>query len=488
MAIETNPQRLYSFISTFIREVTNVREPEKLLSSLTKTVQKIVNCDKVLIVDEKLQPIHSSENNLKFTEEELSMMRWSIEKVSMTTLPSEERNLLIAPLSKAEKALGALVVITSQEPSFEILELIRLFAFLSTVILENLRLYDSLEKQHRVVEETIRYMQQIFNSFSQMIVVFNEALNPVFANIQYVRNEDKKPLMDEIKRIAAMTLVKGFKQTDEFDFENVFYSIVAEIVEYEGERQVLITVTDVTNTKELDRLKQVDRLKTEFIANVSHELRTPLAAIRAYAETMLSSIDELDKLTLKDFVKIIFDESLHLENLLNEILDFARIEQKTLKLQKSWFNLAELCEEVVQSMAEFAKSKQVSLEYDGLSELLIFADRTRLKQVLINLISNGIKYSNPDAANKYVKLRLETSGENVIIVVIDNGIGIPKEYHQRIFEKFFRVQSFSDYKVDGTGLGLAICKEIVELHGGKIWFESDFGKGSTFYVQLSLGE
>ncbi len=488
MSVEAAPQKLYSFISTFIREVSNVREPEKLLGSFAKTVQRIVNCDGVLILDENLKLVYASAADLSIGEEELNMVRWSMEKMSVSTVPFNDRNLLIAPLTKADRSLGTLAVFTSQEPSFEVVELIRLFAFLSTVILENLKLYDSLEKQHQIVEETMKYMQQIFNSFTQMVVVFDEMLKPVFANIQYLKKEENNKLTREIERVAAMTFVVGSKQVVEVDLEGSFYSIISDVVEYEGQRQVLITVTDVTNTKELERLRQVDKLKTEFMASVSHELRTPLAAIKAYAETMLNSFEELDETTFKEFLKTIFDESIHLENLLNEILDFAKIEQRTLKLDKTWFDLVELSREVIQSMNEFARSKEVTLEYDGPSQLLIFADRTRLKQVLMNLVSNGIKYSDSQKSFKYVRIRLEQLNDEVVIAVSDNGIGIPKEYHHRIFEKFFRVQSFKDYKVEGTGLGLTICKEIVELHGGKIWFDSEQNKGSTFYVKLNIGE
>ncbi|AEH51047.1 sensor histidine kinase [Pseudothermotoga thermarum] len=488
MPSETSSIKLYSFISSFIREVSNVREPEKLLSSLVRTIQRIVGSEEVLITDEKMHAVYASKNNVTLGEEEKNMILWSVQKMTVSAIPIQDKIFLVAPLSKSDRTLGALVIALSQEPSFEIFELVKLFAFLSTVILENLKLYESLERQHQVVEETMKYMQQIFNSFPQMIVVLDEVLNPVFANIRYVENENNEELINQIKQVAVRTFTLNEKQSQEVEIKGIFYSIIAEPIEYEGQRQVLVTITDVTNTKELERLKQIDALKTEFIANVSHELRTPLAAIRAYVETILNSLDELNKTMLKDFMKTVFDETLHLENLVNQILDFAKIEQKTLKLEKTWFDLVELCQEVIQSMGEFAKSKQVSLEYEGPDQLIVFADRMRLRQVLMNLVSNGIKYSNPENRYKYVKIKLERLNDSVIIAVSDNGIGIPKEYQSRIFEKFFRVQSFKDYKVEGTGLGLTICKEIVELHGGKIWFESEPGKGSIFYVKLNIGE
>ncbi|MFN3283221.1 MAG: sensor histidine kinase [Pseudothermotoga sp.] len=111
-----------------------------------------------------------------------------------------------------------------------------------------------------------------------------------------------------------------------------------------------------------------------------------------------------------------------------------------------------------------------------------------MRQVLMNLISNGVKYSKENHEDKFVKVSTKLSGASVIISVSDNGIGIPQEYQQKIFERFFRVGSALDYRTEGAGIGLTITKEIVELHGGKIWLESKVDEGSVFYVQLPLGE
>lgn len=226
-------------------------------------------------------------------------------------------------------------------------------------------------------------------------------------------------------------------------------------------------------------------MKTEFVANISHELRTPLTAIKAYTETMYNSLEELDTDTLKEFLEVVLDQSNHLENLLNELLDFSRLERKALQIKKEKTNICELLESAVGAIKEFAASQGVKVFLE--KKVPCFeaeVDPTRMKQVLLNLLSNGVKYSKKDEPEKYVKVVLDKDENGILIVVEDNGIGIPEHAREKIFEQFYRVDSSLTYEVSGTGLGLAITKEIVELHGGRIWVESEEGKGSRFFVWI----
>ncbi len=488
MMPQMSTNRIHTFISSFIRESSNAKDPESLLLSLIKIVQKFVNCQWVAILDKDFNLRKSDSSNISLEQDLLDMIKWSVEKMSPTSLVKGQSTILIFPLVKTNRVLGVLLAATNEEPVFEIFELIRTLAFLSSVVLENLDLYKSLEKQHAVVEETMNYMQRIFNSFPQIVVVLDSQLKPIFSNIQYLQREKESKLTDAIEKVAKNVLATNSRQVSEIESEGTFYSLIAEKIEYEGETQVLLSITDVTNTKELERLKAIDKLKTDFVASISHELRTPLAAIKAYSETMLSSLSDLDKDILNDFLQIVYKESLHLESLLDELLDFAKIEQKAMSLEKTKFNLAELIQEVIQSMTEFAKSKNVRLECDVSEPIFILADRKRIRQVLINLVSNGVKYSKENGNDKFVKISTKIDNAFVIISISDNGIGIPEEYQQKVFEKFFRVGSALDYRTEGAGIGLTITKEIVELHGGRIWLESKVNDGSVFYVQLPLGE
>lgn len=488
MPLSASSQKIYTLISSFIRQTSNVKDPETLLASLIKIVQKFVNCELIAILDSDFNLRISDGGEFAPDNELMEMIKWSTKTLSFTSIPEGSKIALIFPLVKVDRILGVLIAYTHEEPAFEVIDTIRTFAFLSATVLENLELYQSLEKQHEVVEETMRYMQQIFNSFPQMVVVLDSNLNPVFSNLQYIHHQKDSDLVKTIEKVASTVLTTKMRQIIEVELNESFYSIIAENVEYEDQPQVLITITDVTNTKELEKLRAADRLKTDFIATVSHELRTPLTAIKAYTETILADPESMDKDTLTGFLQIVYKESLHLESLLDELLDFAKLEQKAMVLEKSKFDLTELIMQVIQSMSEFARSKKVKLQCGKSKPIYIVADQKRIRQVLINLISNGIKYSKEEASEKYVRLSAETHQDSVIISVADNGIGIEKQHQNKIFEKFFRADSVFDYRTEGTGLGLAISKEIVELHGGQIWFESKPHEGTVFYVKIPQGE
>lgn len=479
--------RLYSLLSSFIREIMNATEPELLLDALMRIFERFVDCERIVVLDRDFN-IKKAKNGTVQLDEQLRMMiRWVVDSHSPMSLPQGDTLVHIFPLVKANKVLGVLMAWSKDEVVVETSELLRTFAFLSAIVLENLELYSSLQVQHRAVEETKNYMQRILDSFPQLIAVFDEDARIVFANSGYLKFSFSEEFTSKIVQLVQKTFLTNFRQTLELEEGSNFYSIVAEPIEHEGRPQVLLVITDVTNTKEVERLKAIDQLKTEFVANISHELKTPLAAIKAYAETILTSMEMLDQQTLNEFVQIIYRESLHLESILEELLDFSKLEQKTLALEKTTFDLTGLVRETMKSLEELARSKQVRLELLTREPVLVRADQKQLRQVLINLLSNGVKYSKENESDKYVRVKIERKDDKVLLEVSDNGIGIPKEYHQKVFERFFRLGTVMDYRVEGTGLGLTIAKQIVELHGGRIWLESEPGVGTTVYVELPAG-
>ncbi|MBC7123917.1 MAG: HAMP domain-containing histidine kinase, partial [Pseudothermotoga sp.] len=170
------------------------------------------------------------------------------------------------------------------------------------------------------------------------------------------------------------------------------------------------------------------------------------------------------------------------------LIDFSKLEQRMMTLEKTTFDLTGLVRETMRSIEELARSKQVRLELLTKEPVLIRADQKRIKQVITNLVNNGIKYSKEDSQEKYVRVRIERKGDKVLIEISDNGLGIPKEYHEKVFERFFRVGTVMDHRVEGTGLGLTIAKQIVELHGGRIWLESEPNVGTTVFVELPVGD
>jgi len=220
-------------------------------------------------------------------------------------------------------------------------------------------------------------------------------------------------------------------------------------------------------------------MKSDFVSNVSHELRTPLTSIKSFSELMIDDMDGMDTDTRKRFAGIIHDEADRLSRLITEVLDLQRMQEKQMKWHvEEEINLPEVVRTSVSLFSEMAKAMEVELGYeykDGISP--VSGDKDRLKQVLINLISNAIKFSKRKGE---VKVKAEETPDGVLLSVSDKGIGIPVDKKHRVFERFYQVDSSATRQRGGTGLGLAISKEIVEFHGGRIWVESRPGEGATF--------
>ncbi len=232
-----------------------------------------------------------------------------------------------------------------------------------------------------------------------------------------------------------------------------------------------------------ERLKEVDRLKTEFLANMSHELRTPLNSIIGFSRVILKGIDGPLTEMQKTDLQAIYESGQHLLGLINSILDLSKIEAGKMELSFEPCNLKDVIRTVMSASVALVKDKPVELLQDVPDNLPgIIADAQRIRQVLLNLLSNAAKFTD----HGFIRLRARYDEERVIISVEDTGIGIPRESWDKVFEKFTQVDSSSTRRYGGTGLGLPISREFVRMHGGDIWLESVVGQGSTFYVSLPI--
>jgi signal transduction histidine kinase len=225
-----------------------------------------------------------------------------------------------------------------------------------------------------------------------------------------------------------------------------------------------------------EKLRESEQTKTELVSIVSHELRTPLASVVGFTSLLLKR--EFDAQTRRHYLGIIDAQARRLAALLEDFLDVQRIEQMGLELADQQVDLASLVEEQAQLYS--AQSPSHRLELDVERPLAVRGDPNRLAQVVGNLLSNAIKYSDEGSV---VELAAEQHGYRVRMTVRDEGRGIPRDQHGRIFTKFFRGDAGAT-GITGTGLGLAVSREIVEAHGGRIGFDSDPGSGSTFWVEL----
>jgi len=237
-----------------------------------------------------------------------------------------------------------------------------------------------------------------------------------------------------------------------------------------------ITLRDVSREKELDEMK------LQLLSTVSHELRTPLASIKGFTTSLLREDITWDQKTQRDFLEIIDAESDRLAELIGNLLDMSRIDAGTLAMEQQEVRLGTLLREAVAAARIRAPQHAFSLHIPPRLPM-VSADPRRVRQVLHNLLENAVKYS-PQGSKVAVVVRFDP--EFVTIGVSDQGVGIPPEYQERIFERFFQVDSAPTRRVGGSGLGLAISRSIVEAHGGRIWVESASGNGSTFYFTLPV--
>ncbi|SDW77778.1 two-component system histidine kinase PnpS [Paenibacillus sp. CF384] len=243
---------------------------------------------------------------------------------------------------------------------------------------------------------------------------------------------------------------------------------------------VLLVLQDVT------AIRRLERMRSEFVANVSHELKTPITAVKGFAETLLGGAVD-DPETARSFLQIIYDESDRLNRLIGDILELSKIESRRVPLQFSPIELASFVEKTVELMRAEGLQKQIRLSYKADRDVYVEADEDRLRQIIMNLLSNGINYT-PEGGS--VSIVVEPVGgdnyESVRIHISDTGIGIPKKDLPRIFERFYRVDKARSRSSGGTGLGLSIVKHLVELHKGTISVESRVGSGSTFTIELPV--
>ena len=236
------------------------------------------------------------------------------------------------------------------------------------------------------------------------------------------------------------------------------------------------------------RLEEISRLKSDFLANMSHELRTPMNAIIGFSELLSETPLAEEQL---DYTRTIAQSATSLLTLINDILDLAKIEAGKLELERQPFELAEVIDNVAAMFKIPAREKGVAVtsKIDSRIPKRIMGDSNRLRQILINLAGNAMKFTEQGGIDIQVAYEREAAGQIVCrFSVHDSGIGIPADRVEAIFEKFTQADGSTTRKYGGTGLGLAICLQLVELMGGRLTVESEVGKGSTFYFVISLEE
>jgi signal transduction histidine kinase len=301
------------------------------------------------------------------------------------------------------------------------------------------------------------------------------------------------PLLPETRSEMAVPMIVGDKVLGVFDVQSnkqngfsqedasIYSTLAAQVgVALQNARLYVEQASTVT------QLRELDRLKSAFLANMSHELRTPLNSILGFSDVILDGLDGPLTDTMENDLKLISRNGQHLLSLINDVLDMAKITAGKMNLNVERFDLHEVLADVVNITSPLARDKALTLQLDAPATLEIEADRTRLRQVMINLVGNAIKFT--EIGN--VTLATVRQNDRVQIHVRDTGIGVPPDQAQLIFEEFSQVDTSTTRKTGGTGLGLPISRKLIELHGGQIWVESTGvrGEGSTFIVELPTGK
>jgi len=238
--------------------------------------------------------------------------------------------------------------------------------------------------------------------------------------------------------------------------------------------------------EDVTELRRLQRIRTEFIDNMSHELRTPLTTIRLLTERLTDELATLDvPARVRDRVATIDVETGHLVQMVNELLDLSRIEQAATQLHLDDVAVGPLLTAGTARLRTFADRQGVEIRLALPASPLppVWGDSERLGQLLLNLLHNAVKFSR---AGGVVTVGATEQGHEVVMTVADQGVGIPRADQPRIFERFFKVDRARERGQGGTGLGLAIARHIAEGHRGRIWFESEDGRGSTFFVALPI--
>ncbi len=345
-------------------------------------------------------------------------------------------------------------------------------AFETSMVIENMKLTKELVKRNEEVIESKYYLENVLNSLKYAVVVEDIYRNEEFSNLPY-RDliTDNPELREQIKEMVNISFVDRIEISNELESDKNFYSVHVVPVELSSGLKVVASIQNITNTKELERLQKINRMKNDFVASVSHELKTPLSAILAYSETILDSVDDLDPETLKQFVGTIKNEGEHLQSIVSDMLDFSKLESDSFPMSFKRIDLIKVLKESYEGLKARAMENGMKFEISIPQDIVnayVTADPKRIRQVVDNLVVNAFKYD--DDLSPQITMKLYDEGNDYIVEVHDNGKSIPIEERERIFQKFYRMETMKA-KASGTGLGLALAKEIIEKHHGKIWTE-----------------
>lgn len=384
--------------------------------------------------------------------------------------------------------------IEGKDVSTEVKELFNSFNDMST----RLHIYEEQNVEQLTLERN--KLEAVLMSIANGVVVCDNCDNVVLINNhaqklleveetqllntkiqQYIDTAGNYCFKDKIEEFKDTPIEIMEQKPIEFNIEvdnRVIKSIISPMFtrnkDYVGYIIVLIDVTKET---------EMDEMRAHFISNVSHELRTPVTVLRSYIDTLYNYGNEFDYNTQKEFIGTINQEIIRLNNMVNDILDFSRLESN-IEMQKSPNDMCEVVENVVNQVTVLAKEHNLKINVSKDADIpVIMFNYDSISRAFTNLVSNAIKYS-PD--NTQIDIKLSKDNENVTVTVADQGCGIAPEHLKKIFDRFYRVEN-ATHTIKGTGIGLHLVKTTIEKHhNGKVFVQSEVGKGSIFGFSLPI--
>jgi len=342
-------------------------------------------------------------------------------------------------------------------------------------------IFDHIQVIYVVVDTATGIIEEI-NPWVEALGYTREELLHTKVETYYAYPEEREQLYKELFEQRQLSDYEVHIKRKDGSIATMSLSI--SLREFPGQGlKTISALRDITYQKEHEeQILENVRLKNDFISTVSHELRTPLFSILGFSSLLLKNQETMPLDERKEFLDIIHDESTRLSNLIENVLTISRIDAGKDRYQPVVLEPAPIISEVVLMLRRFTEGQGLVLQTELPSESLsVSFDKDAFKQVLLNLIGNAIKFSKQGGS---VNVRLSTERQDVLIEVIDTGIGIPLHEQEKIFDKFYRCKNTSDSMIDGSGLGLPIVKYIVELHGGRVSVSSELTKGSTFILRL----
>ncbi len=443
-------------------------------------------------------------------------LTWALQNDRVTLIPDEEQNQqvsLFIPLILNQKPLGLLVVfihLTEGNLSTRRMDQITLLATQGAMAIENAKLFKDLQSQNSAIREIKDFLSNVLENVADPVIslsadgkitMWNAAAEELFGQrAEDVLGKSFEVALEENVAKSCREALNHSLLGATFKHDELLYTspngqqlplrLHASPMRSEDGKisGSIISIYDRSETQELMNLKKIDQLKDEFLSSISHELRTPLTGIQASTEILLTFSEE-DADTRREFLSVIQAQGHRLLRIVDNILLFTEMSQKSEPLRLEPVSLAPVAQEALDMIKEPIREKHLRVENRiGESPIFVCAEPRRLKQVLVNLLDNAVKFT-PEEGQICLKAEKENGPKRVVkISVCDTGIGIPENARQVVFEKFKQLGNTLTSKPDGTGLGLTVVKDVVEKMNGTIWVESRKPKGTAICFTLDQAE